>query len=55
MPRLVEPPDLGVVDVESIVGGLHHRHFRQATLTKLINVMYDLSDFFIAVARIISA
>ena len=25
MPRLVEPPELGVVDVEPMVGGLHHR------------------------------
>jgi putative transposase len=29
-PRLVESPDLGVVDVEPMVGGLHHRYFRQA-------------------------
>ena len=25
MPRLVEPPDLRVTDVEPMVGGLHHR------------------------------
>jgi hypothetical protein len=30
VPRRVEPPDLGSVSAEPMVGGLHHRYFRQA-------------------------
>jgi putative transposase len=30
LPRRIEPPDLGSVCEESMVGGLHHRYFRQA-------------------------
>jgi transposase InsO family protein len=29
-PRPVEPPDLGLIHSEPMVGGLHHRYFRQA-------------------------
>jgi putative transposase len=29
-PRLVEPPELGSIGAEPMVGGLHHRYFRQA-------------------------
>jgi hypothetical protein len=29
-PRPVEPPHLGVIQAESMVGGLHHRYFRRA-------------------------
>jgi transposase InsO family protein len=29
-PRPVEPPELGPICTESMVGGLHHRHYRQA-------------------------
>jgi transposase InsO family protein len=29
-PRLVEPPELGPISAEPMVGGLHHRYFRQA-------------------------
>jgi transposase InsO family protein len=29
-PRVVELPDLGPIDSEPMVGGLHHRYFRQA-------------------------
>jgi len=29
-PRPVEPPDLGFVSAEPMVGGLHHRYFRRA-------------------------
>ena len=28
--RMVEPPDLGSVSAQPMVGGLHHRYFRQA-------------------------
>jgi putative transposase len=28
-PRPVEPPELGQVSEESMVGGLHHRYFRR--------------------------
>jgi putative transposase len=28
-PRLVEPPDLGPIHTKPMVGGLHHRYFRQ--------------------------
>ncbi|HEX9158474.1 MAG TPA: integrase core domain-containing protein [Syntrophales bacterium] len=30
VPRQVEPPDIGPIDGEPMVGGLHHRYFRQA-------------------------
>jgi putative transposase len=30
VPRRVEPPELGPIDSEPLVGGLHHRYFRQA-------------------------
>ncbi len=30
VPRQVEPPDLGLVSEEPMVGGLHHRYFRRA-------------------------
>jgi transposase InsO family protein len=30
VPRPVEPPDLGSVSEEPMVGGLHHRYFREA-------------------------
>jgi transposase InsO family protein len=30
VPRPVEPPDLGSVYAQPMVGGLHHRYFRQA-------------------------
>jgi transposase InsO family protein len=30
VPRPIEPPDLGLVSEESMVGGLHHRYFRRA-------------------------
>jgi transposase InsO family protein len=29
-PRSIEPPDSGLVQSEPMVGGLHHRYFRQA-------------------------
>jgi putative transposase len=29
-PRAVEPPDVGPIVSESVLGGLHHRYFRQA-------------------------
>ena len=29
-PRPVEPPDLGPISTEPMVGGLHHRYYRQA-------------------------
>jgi transposase InsO family protein len=29
-PRPVEPPELGPICSESMVGGLHHRYYRQA-------------------------
>jgi len=29
-PRLVEPTDSGMIQVEPMVGGLHHRYYRQA-------------------------
>lgn len=29
-PRSVEPPDLGLIHSEPMVGGLHHRYYRQA-------------------------
>jgi transposase InsO family protein len=29
-PRLVEPPELGPIGADPMVGGLHHRYFRQA-------------------------
>jgi len=28
--RPIEPPDLGLIKAESMVGGLHHRYYRQA-------------------------
>lgn len=30
-PRQIEPPELGTIDSEPMVGGLHHRYFRQAS------------------------
>ena len=30
VPRQVEPPPLGLVRSEPVVGGLHHRYFRRA-------------------------
>jgi hypothetical protein len=30
VPRQVEPPELGLVSAEPMVGGLHHRYFRRA-------------------------
>ena len=30
VPRPIEPPNIGPVEVESILGGLHHRYFRRA-------------------------
>jgi len=29
-PRPVKPPELGLICTESMVGGLHHRYYRQA-------------------------
>ena len=29
-PRPIEPPELGPISTEPMVGGLHHRYFRQA-------------------------
>jgi len=29
-PRGVEPPEMGPIEAEPMVGGLHHRSFRQA-------------------------
>ena len=29
-PREIEPPELGLVSSRPVLGGLHHRYFRQA-------------------------